>query len=66
MENTITRAIRFSDRKIIMKPIEGKGLVETWMTSPPTEMPITQFIRYKGDFYYLISSIDKSQPNPSV
>lgn len=65
MENTIKRAIRFSDKKIIMKPIEGKGLVETWMTNPPIESPITQFIRYKGDYYYLISSIDKSQPTPS-
>jgi hypothetical protein len=49
-----------------MKPMEGKGLVETWMTSPPTETPIKQFIKYKGDFYYLISSIDKSQPTPSL
>jgi hypothetical protein len=66
MENTLTRAIRFSDRKIVMKPMEGKGLVETWMTTPPTETPIKQFIKYKGDFYYLISSIDKSQPTPSL
>lgn len=66
MENTLTRAIRFSDRKIVMKPIEGKGLVETWMTSPPTETPITQFIRYNRDYYYLISSIDKTQPTPSL
>lgn len=65
MEKTINRAIRFLDRKIVMKPIEGKGLVETWTTSPPIEEPITQYIKYKGAFYYLISSIDKSQPATS-
>ena len=54
MEKTITRAIRFLDRKIVMKPIEGKGLVETWTTSPPIDGPITQFIKYKGVFYYLV------------
>jgi hypothetical protein len=66
MEKTMTRAIRFLDRKIVMKPIEGKGLVETWTTSPPIEEPIKQFIKYKGIFYYLISSVDKSQLNPST
>jgi hypothetical protein len=66
MEKTITRAIRFSDRKIVMKPIEGKGLVETWTTSPPIDQPIKQFIKYKGVFYYLTLSIDKSQPTPSL
>ena len=62
----MTRAIRFLDRKIVMKPIEGKGLVETWTTSPPIEEPIKQFSKYKGIFYYLISSVDKSQLNPSI
>jgi hypothetical protein len=66
MEKTITRAIRFLDRKIVMKPIEGKGLVETWTTSPPIDEPIKQFIKYKGVFYYLVLSVDKSQPNPSL
>jgi hypothetical protein len=66
MEKTITRAIRFLDRKIVMKPIEGKGLVETWTTSPPVDEPIKQFIKYKGVFYYLISSVDKSLPTPSL
>ena len=66
MEKTITRAIRFLDRKIVMKPIEGKGLVETWTTSPPIYEPIKQFIKYKGVFYYLVLSVDKSQPNPSL
>ncbi len=66
MEKTITRAIRFSDRKIVMKPIEGKGLVETWTTSPPIDQPIKQFIKYKSVFYYLTLSVDKSQPNPSL
>ena len=66
MEKTITRAIRFLDRKIVMKPIEGQGLVEPWTTSPPIEEPIKQFIKYKGTFYYLISSVDKSQPTPSL
>jgi hypothetical protein len=66
MEKAITRAIRFLDRKIVMKPIEGKGLVETWTTSPPIDGPITQFIKYKGVFYYLVLSVDKSQPTPSV
>jgi hypothetical protein len=66
MEKTITRAIRFLDRKIVMKPIEGKGLVETWTTSPPIDEPIKQFIKYKGVFYYLVVSVDKSQPNPSL
>ena len=66
MEKTITRAIRFLDRKIVMKPIEGKGLVETWTTSPPVDEPIKQFIKYKGVFYYLVLSVDKSQPSPSL
>jgi hypothetical protein len=66
MEKTITRAIRFLDRKIVMKPIEGKGLVETWTTSQPIDEPIKQFIKYKGVFYYLVLSVDKSQPNPSL
>ena len=66
MEKTINRAIRFLDRKIVMKPIEGKGLVETWTTSPPVDEPIKQFIKYKGVFYYLVLSVDKSQPTPSV
>ena len=66
MEKTITRAIRFSDRKIVMKPIAGKGLVETWTTSPPIDQPIKQFIKYKSVFYYLTLSVDKSQPNPSL
>jgi hypothetical protein len=60
MEKTTYRTIRFLDRKIIMKPIEGKGLVETWTTSRPIEEPIKQFISYKGTLYYLTSSIDKS------
>jgi len=66
MEKTITRAIRFLDRKIVMKPIEGKGLVETWTTSPPIDGPIKQFIKYKGVIYYLTLSVDKSQPTPSL
>jgi len=66
MEKTINRAIRFLDRKIVMKPIEGKGLVETWTTSPPIDEPIKQFIKYKGVFYYLVLSVDKSQPSPSL
>jgi hypothetical protein len=66
MEKTINRAISFLDRKIVMKPIEGKGLVETWTTSPPIDEPIKQFIKYKGTFYYLVLSVDKSQPRPSL
>ena len=66
MEKSINRAIRFLDRKIVMKPIEGKGLVETWTTSPPIDEPIKQFIKYKGVFYYLVLSVDKSQPSPSL
>jgi hypothetical protein len=65
MEETIKRAIRFMDKKIVMKPLEGKGLVETWTTSPPVDEPITQFIKHNGITYYLTSSVDKSQPNPS-
>jgi hypothetical protein len=49
-----------------MKPIEGKGLVETWTTSPPIDGLITQFIKYKGVFYYLVLSVDKSLPSPSL
>ena len=66
MEKIITRTIRFLDRKIVMKPIEGKGLVETWTTSPPIDEPIKQFIKYKGVFYYLVLSVDKSLPSPSL
>ena len=66
MEKTINRVIRFLDRKIVMKPIEGKGLVETWTTSPPSEGPITQFIKHNGSLYYLVMSVDKSQPTHSV
>ena len=64
-EKTITRAIRFMDKKIVMKPLEGKGLVETWTTSTPVDEPIKQFIKHNGITYYLNSSVDKSQPNPS-
>ena len=63
MEKRITRTIHFSDRKIVMKPIEGKGLVETWTTTPPIDEKISQFIKHKGVFYFLHSSIDKSQQN---
>jgi len=66
MEKAITRAIRFLDRKIVMKPIEGKGLVETWTSSPQIDSPVTQFIKHKGTFYYLVTSVDKSQPTPSI
>jgi hypothetical protein len=44
MEKRITRTIHFSDRKIVMKPIEGKGLIEIWTTTPPINEKITQFI----------------------
>jgi hypothetical protein len=49
-----------------MKPIEGKGLVETWTSSPQIDSPVTQFIKHKGTFYYLVTSVDKSQPTPSI
>ena len=63
MEKKLTRTIRLSDRKIIMKPIEGKGLVETWTTSQPNDDQVKEFIKYKGVFYYLTHSVDKSQPS---
>jgi ribosomal protein L36 len=63
MEKRITRTIHFSDRKIVMKPIEGKGLIEIWTTTPPINEKITQFIKRKGVLYFLNSSIDKSQQN---
>jgi hypothetical protein len=63
MEKKLTRTISFSDRKIIMKPIEGKGLIETWTTTYPTEERTKKFIKHKGVFYYLTSSVDKSQPS---
>ena len=51
------------DKKIVMKPMEGKGLVETWMTTPPP--PISdikkEFIKIRGIIYYLNTSVDKSQ-----
>ncbi len=53
------------DKKIVMKPLEGKGLVETWTTSAPVDEPITQYIKHNNITYYLTSSVDKSQPNPS-
>jgi hypothetical protein len=63
MEKEITRTIKFMDKKIVMKPMEGKGLVETWMTTPPP--PISdikkEFIKIRGIIYYLNTSVDKSQ-----
>lgn len=65
MEKKTTRAIRSSEKKIVMKPSEGKGLVETWTTTPPVDEPIKQFIKHKGNTYYLVTSVDKSQNTPS-
>jgi hypothetical protein len=65
MEKKVKRAIRFLDKKIVMKPLEGKGLVETWSSTPPTDETFTQYIHHKGIIYYLISSIDKTQPATS-
>lgn len=54
------------DKKIVMKPMEGKGLVETWMTTPSLLPNIKkEFIKIRGVIYYLNTSVDKSQTSNS-
>jgi hypothetical protein len=66
MEKEITRTIKFMDKKIVMKPMEGKGLVETWMTTPSLLPNIKkEFIKIRGVIYYLNTSVDKSQTSHS-
>ena len=66
MEKEITRTIKFMDKKIVMKPIEGKGLVETWMTTPSPLADIKkEFIKIRGVIYYLNTSVDNSQTSHS-
>ena len=57
MEETITRTIKFSEKKCIMKPIDGQtGLTETWSTHPNIDNPRNVYIKHEGLTYYLVSS----------
>jgi hypothetical protein len=56
-ESTITRTIKFSDKKCIMKPIDGlEGLTESWSTAPGVDNPRNVLFKREGITYYLVSS----------
>jgi hypothetical protein len=56
-EAKITRTIKFSDKKCIMKPMDGEyGLTETWNTYPTVDNPRDVFFKHEGSTYYLVSS----------
>ena len=56
-ETKITRTIKFSDKKCIMKPVEGEtGLTEIWNTHPTVDNPRDVFMKHQGTEYYLVSS----------
>jgi hypothetical protein len=56
-ENKITRTIKFTDKKCVMKPMDGEtGLTEIWNTHPNVENPRDVFFKHEGTTYYLVSS----------
>jgi hypothetical protein len=56
-ENKITRTIKFSDKKCVMKPMEGEvGITEIWTTHPNIDNPRDVFMKREGVTYYLVSS----------
>lgn len=56
-ENKITRTIKFTDKKCVMKPMDGEtGLTEIWNTNPSVENPRDVFFKHEGTTYYLVSS----------
>ena len=61
MEKQITRTIKFTDKKIIMKPIEGfGGPTEVWTTQESLIMSgVKQFILHNSVIYYLSQVIKK-------
>jgi hypothetical protein len=57
MENKITRTIKFTDKKCIMKPIDGNsGLTELWSTIPNDNVSKNVYFKYEGKTYYLTAS----------
>jgi hypothetical protein len=61
MEKQITRTIKFSEKKITMKPIEGfEGPTEIWTTQESLIMAgVKQFILHNSVVYYLSQVITK-------
>jgi hypothetical protein len=61
MEKQITRTIKFTDKKITMKPMEGfEGPTEIWTTQESLIMEDTkQFILHNSTIYYLSQVITK-------
>jgi hypothetical protein len=57
MEETITRTIKFVEKKCTMKPMDGQpGLTEIWNTHPNVDNPRNVYIKREGLTYYLVSS----------
>ena len=61
MEKQITRTIKFSDKKITRKPIEGfEGSTEIWTTQESLIMAgVKQMILHNSVIYYLSQVITK-------
>jgi hypothetical protein len=56
MEEEITRTIKFTDKKAIMRPMDGlEGLTELWSTAPGVDNPKNIFFKKEGIIYYLVS-----------
>ena len=56
-ETKITRTIKFTDKKCIMKPIDGEsGLTELWSTIPNDTISKNVYFKYEGKTYYLVAS----------
>ena len=56
-ETKITRTIKFTDKKCIMKPMDDEtGLTETWSTHPTVDNPRDVFFKHEGNTYYLVTS----------
>ena len=61
MEKQITRTIKFSEKKITMKPMDGfVGPTEVWTTQESLIMSgVKQFILHNSVIYYLSQVITK-------
>jgi len=49
MEKEITRTIKFTDKKAIMRPMDDQeGLTELWSTAPGVDNPRNVFFKKEG------------------
>ena len=56
-ESTITRTIKFTDKKCIMKPMDNQiGKTELWSATPPVTNLRNIYFKFQGINYYLIAS----------